>query len=44
MLIFHKLLQEIFDRVRVADNRMVIGISWHGAAEKTTFANRLINQ
>jgi len=38
-----KLLQEIIDRVRATDNRMVIGISGHGAAGKTTFANQLIN-
>ncbi|GAB6255777.1 hypothetical protein PSKAS_12990 [Peribacillus sp. N1] len=36
-----KLLQDIINRVRMTDEQIVIGISGHGAAGKTTFANRL---
>ncbi|PAK97402.1 phosphoribulokinase, partial [Peribacillus simplex] len=36
-----KLLQEIINWVRMTDEQIVIGISGHGAAGKTTFANRL---
>ncbi|MGK9485700.1 uridine kinase family protein [Bacillus cereus group sp. MYBK29-1] len=38
-----KLLQEIINWLRVSDEKIVIGISGHGAAGKTTFANRLVN-
>ncbi|MEC0343684.1 uridine kinase family protein [Peribacillus frigoritolerans] len=36
-----KLLQEIINWVRMTDEQIVIGISGHGAAGKTTFANSL---
>ncbi|MFJ7755924.1 uridine kinase family protein [Peribacillus muralis] len=36
-----KLLQDIINWVRMTDEQIVIGISGHGAAGKTTFANRL---
>lgn len=39
----NKLLQEIIDWVKMTDEQIVIGISGHGAAGKTTFANRLVN-
>ncbi|MEC2076340.1 phosphoribulokinase [Metabacillus fastidiosus] len=38
-----KLLQKIRNWVRMADEQIVIGISGHGAAGKTTFSNRLLN-
>lgn len=38
-----KLLQEIINWLRMSDEKIVIGISGHGAAGKTTFANRLVN-
>lgn len=38
-----KLLQEIINWLRMSDEKIVIGISGHGAAGKTTFANRLLN-
>ncbi|MBJ8009937.1 phosphoribulokinase [Bacillus mycoides] len=38
-----KLLQEIINWLRMSDEQIVIGISGHGAAGKTTFANRLAN-
>jgi uridine kinase len=38
-----KLIQEIINWVRMTDEQIVIGISGHGAAGKTTFANRLVN-
>lgn len=38
-----KLLQEIVNWLRMSDEQIVIGISGHGAAGKTTFANRLVN-
>lgn len=37
-----KLLQEIINWLRMSDEQIVIGISGHGAAGKTTFANRLV--
>ncbi|MES5955667.1 phosphoribulokinase [Bacillus fungorum] len=37
-----KLLQEIINWLRMGDEQIVIGISGHGAAGKTTFANRLV--
>ncbi len=37
-----KLLQEIIDWLRMSDEQIIIGISGHGAAGKTTFANRLV--
>ncbi|MBT2578242.1 phosphoribulokinase [Bacillus sp. ISL-8] len=39
-----KLLQEIINWISMTDEQIVIGISGHGAAGKTTFANKLINQ
>ncbi|MFS0890982.1 phosphoribulokinase, partial [Peribacillus frigoritolerans] len=33
-----KLLQDIINWVRMTDEQIVIGISGHGAAGKTTFA------
>lgn len=38
-----KLLQEIIHWVRMTDEQIIIGISGHGAAGKTTFANRLVS-
>ncbi|TCP67100.1 uridine kinase family protein [Baia soyae] len=38
------LLQQIVDRINTTNNRMIIGISGHGAAGKTTFAHKLISQ
>ncbi|MBK5483644.1 phosphoribulokinase [Peribacillus sp. TH16] len=38
-----KLIQEIIDWVRMTDKQIVIGLSGHGAAGKTTFANRFVN-
>jgi uridine kinase len=38
-----KLLQEIINWVKRNDEKIVIGISGHGAAGKTTFANRIVN-
>ncbi len=38
------LLQEITNWIGTTDERIVIGISGHGAAGKTTFANRLVKQ
>ena len=38
-----KLLQEILNWVSTTDKQIIIGISGHGAAGKTTFANRLVN-
>jgi uridine kinase len=38
-----KLIQEIINWIRMTDEMIVIGISGHGAAGKTTFANRLVN-
>ncbi|PHA30472.1 uridine kinase family protein [Bacillus wiedmannii] len=37
-----KLLQEIINWLRMSDEQIVIGISGHGAAGKTTFTNRLV--
>ncbi|EOV9527088.1 uridine kinase [Bacillus cytotoxicus] len=39
-----KLSQEIINWVRTEDKRVVIGIAGHGAAGKTTFANKLKEQ
>lgn len=39
-----KLLQEIINWVSMTDEQIVIGISGHGAAGKTTFANMLVNE
>ncbi len=38
-----KLLQEIIHWVRMTDEQIIIGVSGHGAAGKTTFANRLVS-
>ncbi|MGE7979842.1 uridine kinase family protein [Psychrobacillus sp. NPDC093200] len=38
-----KLLQEIIYWVRMTDEQIIIGVSGHGAAGKTTFANRLVS-
>lgn len=38
-----KILQEIINWIKVNDKRIIIGISGHGAAGKTTFSNKLIN-
>lgn len=38
-----KLLQEIINWLKMRDEQIVIGISGHGAAGKTTFTNRLVN-
>ncbi|MFP3847085.1 uridine kinase family protein [Priestia filamentosa] len=38
-----KLLQEIINWISMTDEQIVIGISGHGAAGKTTFAKRLLN-
>ncbi|MBS4203062.1 uridine kinase family protein [Lederbergia citrea] len=37
-----KLLKKIIYWIRMTDEKVVIGISGHGAAGKTTFANRLL--
>ncbi|EOQ08414.1 hypothetical protein KOY_02627 [Bacillus cereus VDM021] len=37
-----KFLQEIANWINTTNKRIVIGISGHGAARKTTFANKLI--
>ncbi|WP_155593343.1 uridine kinase family protein [Lysinibacillus cavernae] len=37
------ILNEILKRIKLADKRMIIGISGHGAAGKTTFAQKLLN-
>lgn len=39
-----KLLQDIINWVKGTDERIIIGISGHGAAGKTTFAHMLISQ
>ncbi|MGE7694894.1 uridine kinase family protein [Lysinibacillus sp. NPDC094177] len=38
-----KILQEILNWIKLNDRRIIIGISGHGAAGKTTFANKLVN-
>ena len=38
-----ELLQKIINWVRITNKPVVIGISGHGAAGKTTFAKRLVN-
>lgn len=37
-----ELLQDIVQQVKTSDKRMIIGISGHGAAGKTTFAKKII--
>lgn len=39
-----QLLKELADRISTADKKLLIGISGHGAAGKTTFANALMNR
>lgn len=39
-----KILETIIKYIKNNDERMIIGISGHGASGKTTFANRLIHQ
>ena len=38
-----QLWQEMINRINLTDKRIVIGISGHGAAGKTTFDNKLVN-
>lgn len=38
-----QLLQELANKIKTADKQLIIGISGHGAAGKTTFASKLIN-
>ena len=38
-----KIFQEILELIKFADKRIIIGISGHGAAGKTTFAQKLIH-
>ncbi|RDW20298.1 phosphoribulokinase [Oceanobacillus arenosus] len=38
-----QLLQEIINWIKRTDKKIVIGISGHGAAGKTTFSNKLVN-
>ena len=38
-----KIMHEIINWVRMTDKQIVIGISGHGAAGKTTFANRFVS-
>ncbi|WP_223554048.1 MULTISPECIES: uridine kinase family protein [Lysinibacillus] len=38
-----KILQEIVNWIKMNDKRIIIGISGHGAAGKTTFANKFVN-
>ncbi len=38
-----KIFQEILELIKFTDKRIVIGISGHGAAGKTTFAQKLIH-
>ncbi|KOY80322.1 phosphoribulokinase [Lysinibacillus macroides] len=37
------IVQEILKWIKLTDNRIIMGISGHGAAGKTTFADKLIN-
>lgn len=36
-------IHELANRIKVQDKKLIIGVSGHGAAGKTTFTNRLIN-
>jgi len=38
-----KFTQELANTIKVTDKKLIIGVSGHGAAGKTTFTNRLIN-
>ncbi|WP_409175470.1 uridine kinase [Brevibacillus fortis] len=38
-----KLLQKIINWIRLTDDQIVVGVSGHGAAGKTTFTNRLVS-
>lgn len=38
-----KLIQKIINWIRLTDDQIVVGVSGHGAAGKTTFTNRLVN-
>lgn len=38
-----RFIHELANKIKVADKKLIIGISGHGAAGKTTFTNRLIN-
>lgn len=38
-----KLIQDILNWITITDKKLIIGISGHGAAGKTTFANKLLN-
>lgn len=38
-----KFIQELANTIKVTDKKLIIGVSGHGAAGKTTFTNRLIN-
>ena len=38
-----QILQDILNWIKLNDKRIIIGISGHGAAGKTTFANKLVN-
>ena len=37
------LLKQIINWIRMTDDRIVVGVSGHGAAGKTTFTNRFVN-
>ncbi|MFG6494719.1 phosphoribulokinase [Fictibacillus sp. UD] len=37
-----KILHEITNRINSSDERIIVGISGHGASGKTTFANKLV--
>ena len=39
----NKILEEIADWIRSKQNKIIIGISGHGASGKTTFTNQLIS-
>lgn len=38
-----KLLQDIINWIKMADDQIIVGVSGHGAAGKTTFTKRLVN-